>query len=145
MLVVRGANDKQESSVVVKERQKPIIKEFSVCNYYLVRGTSSAFKIYPYIKKRGKVTADVGNCVYDYNDINQKIVFSDNVDKNKRIVDGNVKLQSILFFVAMLVNMKLEDILNLERLFSICKIEIKKEVSLFEVFEIISNIASTND
>lgn len=145
MLVVRGANDKQESSVVVKERQKPVIKEFSVCNYYLVRGTSSAFKIYPFIKKRGKVTADIGNCVYDYNDINQKIVFSDNVDKNKRIVDGNVKLQSILFFVAMLVNMKLEDILNLERLFSICKIEIKKEVSLFEVFEIISNIASTND
>ena len=140
MLVVRGANDKIENSVVVKERQKPVIKEFSVCNYYLVRGTSSAFKVYPFIKKRGKVTADIGNCVYDYNDINQKIVFSDNVDKNKRIVDGNVKLQSILFFIAILANMKLEDILNLENLSSVCKCNIQKKVTLFELLELISNI-----
>ena len=40
----------------------------------------------------------------------------------------------------MLVNMKLEDILNLENLYSVCKCNIQKKVTLFELLELISSI-----
>ena len=37
-------------------------------------------------------------------------------------------------------NMKLEDILNLENLYSVCKCNIQKKVTLFELLELISSI-----
>ena len=63
MLVVRGANKAtQQLTRTISMSMKPKVKEFSLCDYYLVRGTEKAFKIYPFVKKeerRQKLLATV--------------------------------------------------------------------------------------
>ena len=141
MLVVRGAQNEGEKNTVLLEkaihRQK--IKEFSLCDYYLVRGTAEAFKVYPFVKKRGKTTEAVGNCVFEYDSDKQGIAFGEDVAENKRIVDGNIKLQSLLSFVAMLAGLGLDKILDVRNVITFKGRKIK-DLTLFELLERISSI-----
>lgn len=140
MEVVRGAiqQQKYKKDIIKTMVQKTVVKEFSLCDYYLVRGTKSAFKIYPFIKKRGKTTQAVGNCVYEYNEDKQKIVLGLDTNKNNLIINTNIKLQSILLFIAMLANIKIENVLNLSKLCSMSQIKEVNEITLFEVLELIA-------
>ncbi len=142
MEVVRGAYGypKIMSKNVVKVPSKPIITEISLCDYYLVRGTKNAFKVYPFVKKRGKATPAVGNCVYEYNEEKQRIVFSNDTITNYKLVDNNIKLQSLLSFIAMLADIRLDDILNLNKLKALAEMDIDDEITIFEVLELISVI-----
>lgn len=62
--------------------KKPIIKEFSLCDYYLVRGMAKAFKVYPFVKKRGRATEAVGNCVFEYDEDKKAIILGNDCEKN---------------------------------------------------------------
>lgn len=110
---------------------KPKVKEFSLCDYYLVRGTEKAFKIYPFVKKRGKATEAVGNCVFEYDEKRKPIILGEDYKKNRVLVYNNIKLQSILSFVAMLANINVDDLLNITKYG-------KPKVTIFEMLEMIS-------
>lgn len=142
MLVVRGAQNEGEKNTVLLEkaihRQK--IKEFSLCDYYLVRGTAEAFKVYPFVKKRGKTTEAVGNCVFEYDSDKLGIAFGEDIAENKRIVDGNIKLQSLLSFVAMLANISLDELLDIKR-YKVQKWTCKDRKKLF-LFDLLEEVGS---
>ena len=81
---------------------KPI-QEISLCDYYLVRGNSDAFSVYPFVKKKGKVTGGVSGCIYEYSSKQHPIIFTANTDKNIELVKRNTKLETIIGFSAMLL------------------------------------------
>lgn len=139
MEVVRGAKDCAENHDVLLDEaiDKLEVKEYSLCDYYLVRGTSKAFKVYPFVKKRGKATEAVGNSVFEYDENKQRIVFGEDVVENKKIVDSNIKLQSLFAFVAMLAGVGLYNILDVRNIASFKGSE-NNDVTLFELLEGIS-------
>lgn len=133
MLVVRGAKEMTQRQTKAKTiEKKPIVKEFSLCDYYLVRGTAKAFKVYPFVKKRGKATEAVGNCVFEYGENKKAIVLGEDNKKNHELINSDIKLQSLLSFVAMLANMNIDDLLNVETYG-------KPKVTIFEMLEMISD------
>ena len=114
MLVVRGANSlklqvKKAKSIV----KRPEVKEFSICDYYLVRGTEKAFRVYPFVKKRGRATEAVGNCVFEYDENKKPIILGDDCEKNHGLIYNDIKLQSLLSFAAMLANINIDELLNI--------------------------------
>ncbi len=132
MLVVRGANNATQKATKAKSMaMKPTVKEFSLCEYYLVRGTEKAFKIYPFIKKRGKATEAVGNCVFEYDENRKPIILGENLEKNHKLIYNDIKLQSLLSFVAMLANINVDDLLNITKYG-------KSRVTIFDILEMIS-------
>ena len=132
MLVVRGANNATQKATKAKSMaMKPTVKEFSLCEYYLVRGTEKAFKIYPFIKKRGKATEAVGNCVFEYDENRKPIILGENLEKNRKLIYNDIKLQSLLSFVAMLANINVDDLLNITKYG-------KSRVTIFDILEMIS-------
>ena len=137
MMIVRGAHETSAGNTELKKapQQKLAIKEFSLCDYYLVRGTSVSFKVYPFVKKHGKSTQAVGNCVYEYNEKAQKIIFDTDTEKNHAIVNANIKLQSLFSFVAMLADISYDDILDIKKL---CPVNDLSNMTLFEMLEAIS-------
>lgn len=137
MMIVRGAHETSSDNKELKKapQQKLAIKEFSLCDYYLVRGTCISFKVYPFVKKHGKSTQAVGNCVYEYNEKVQKIIFDTDTEKNYAIVNANIKLQSLFSFVAMLADISYDDILDIKKL---CPVNDLSNMTLFEMLEAIS-------
>lgn len=142
MVVVRGAttsmsNSKQECQ---EQKKMPIIQDVSLCDYYLIIGHRKRFKIYPFIKKRGKVTDCVGNCVFEYDEAIKKVEFTEDAKQNLQELEGNIKLQSIITFAAMLANIKITDVVNINKLQEMSDSEKKSSESIFDVFDMISKI-----
>lgn len=142
MVVVRGAttsmsNSKQECQ---EQKKMPVIQDVSLCDYYLIIGHRKRFKIYPFIKKRGKVTDSVGNCVFEYDEAIKKVEFTEDAKQNLQELEGNIKLQSIITFAAMLANIKITDVVNINKLQEMSDSEKKRSESIFDVFDMISKI-----
>lgn len=142
MVVVRGAttsmsNSKQECQ---EQKKMPVIQDVSLCDYYLIIGHRKRFKIYPFIKKRGKVTDSVGNCVFEYDEAIKKVEFTEDAKQNLQELEGNIKLQSIITFAAMLANIKITDVVNINKLQEMSDSEKKSSESIFDVFGMISKI-----
>ena len=142
MVVVRGAttsmsNSKQECQ---EQKKMPIIQDVSLCDYYLIIGHRKRFKIYPFIKKRGKVTDSVGNCVFEYDEAIKKVEFTEDAKQNLQELESNIKLQSIIAFAAMLANIKITDVVNINKLQEMSDSEKKSSESIFDVFDMISKI-----
>lgn len=142
MVVVRGAttsmsNSKQECQ---EQKKMPVIQDVSLCDYYLIIGHRKRFKIYPFIKKRGKVTDSVGNCVFEYDEAIKKVEFTEDAKQNLQELEGNIKLQSIITFAAMLANIKITDVVNINKLQEMSDSEKKSSESIFDVFDMISKI-----
>ena len=142
MVVVRGAttsmsNSKQECQ---EQKKMPIIQDVSLCDYYLIIGHRKRFKIYPFIKKRGKVTDSVGNCVFEYDEAIKKVEFTEDAKQNLQELEGNIKLQSIITFAAMLANIKITDVVNSNKVQEMSDSEKKSSESIFDVFDMISKI-----
>ncbi len=139
MMVVRGATQEVPVMKTIepeKPKEEPI-REFSLCDYYLVRGTSKAFKIYPFVKKRGKATDAVGNCVYEYDEQKEKIVLTSQTHENEAIINKHIKLQSIISFAAMFAQTSMRSVINTNNLYSLLGKKREKQTSLFALFEMI--------
>ena len=115
-------------------------RNWFLCDYYLIRGNSDKFKGYPFVKKRGKITGAVVNCIYEYDAKLRPITFTENTTENVWMVDSETKLQTIIAFSAMLLRMPVNEILDLENLCYISQTEIVKKTGLFEVLKMISKI-----
>ncbi len=141
MMIVRGASKEPVApEIVVQEKKEEEVKEFSLCDYYLVRGTSKSFKIYPFVKKRGKTTEAVGNCVYEYDEQKEKIVLTSQTNKNEELINQHIKLQSILSFAAMFAQSPLRSVINTNNLYSLLGKKREKETSLFTLLEMIDEL-----
>lgn len=142
MMVVRGALGNFPTIGIKEELVSvpPPVEEISLCDYYLIRGNCDNFKVYPFVKKRGKVTGAVVNCIYEYDAKLRPILFTDNTTENVKIINGETKLQTIITFSAMLLRMTVNEILDLENLCHISQTETVKEAGLFDVLKMISKI-----
>lgn len=142
MMVVRGALGNFPTIGIKEELVSvpPPVEEISLCDYYLIRGNCDKFKVYPFVKKRGKVTGAVVNCIYEYDAKLRPILFTDNTTENVKIINGETKLQTIIAFSAMLLRMTVNEILDLENLCHISQTETVKEAGLFDVLKMISKI-----
>lgn len=142
MVVVRGAITATADSIqeVQKQKMLPVIQEMSLCDYYLIIGHSKRFKVYPFIKKRGKATDSVGNCVFEYDEATRKVEFTEDAKQNLQELESNIKLQSIIAFAAMLANIKITDVVNINKLQEMSDSEKKSSESIFDVFDMISKI-----
>ena len=139
MVVVRGATS-STTDCVQEQKETCVIQEVSLCDYYLIIGHSKRFKIYPFVKKRGKATDSVGNCVFEYDEATRKVEFTEDTKQNQQELEGNIKLQSIITFAAMLANIKVADIVNINNLQKMSDSEKKSSGSIFDVFVMISKI-----
>jgi len=145
MLVIRGAaSSKPDGKRSHQEPKAPMIKEISLCDYYLVIGHNISFKVYPFIKKRGKTTDEVGNCVFEYDETKNKVVFTEDTERNKQTLNDNIKLQSIVAFASMLANISVDDVVNINKLQEMSGSEKKDEENLFDILEMISKIYKNN-
>lgn len=142
MVVVRGATTATADSIqeVQKQKMLPVIQEMSLCDYYLIIGHSKRFKVYPFIKKRGKATDSVGNCVFAYDEATRKVEFTEDAKHNQQELEDNIKLQSIIVFAAMLAKIKIADVVNINKLQEMSDSEKKSFESIFDVFDMISKI-----
>lgn len=142
MLVVRGARTFKASSQqhLAAEIKAPVIKEISLCDYYLLIGNRERFKVYPFIKKRGKVTDAVGNCVFEYEETKRKIEFTDDVGGNMQIIKNNIKLQAILTFVASLAKISVNDMLDICKLQEMSISAKRQTETLFDLLEMVSKV-----
>lgn len=143
MLVVRGAfRDFATKDTTPKASHGTTlqIEEFSLADYYLVRGHRLNFKIYPFIKKKGKRTEAVGNPLYEYKAALNPIIFWRNAAKNKEMVNSNIKLQTILSFSAMLLKIDVEYIYDIDKLAQLTNTTVGETASIYEVIKMLGKV-----
>lgn len=139
MLVVRGANKSAAAAMAKAPKHEPI-REIYVCDYYLVRGTPDKFQVFPLVKRAGKITGGLSNCVFEYDSKQEKIVFTDSLIRNMNTVKTHRKLHTILSFAAALAKQDLRTILNTKQLYEMCGKTAEKQTSIFRLFELINQI-----
>lgn len=144
MMVVRGASS-EIPKTPDRTKQAPAllpIEEISLCDYYLIRGNAEKFKVYPFVKKKGKTTGAVGSCIYEYDAAKRPVTFTIDAKKNVMLVDGDTKLHTLIAFPAMLLNKTEIEQLDLSNLCRISHSDNVTEAGLFEVLKMISKIKS---
>ena len=144
MMIVRGASDEilKTSNYANKVTATLPIEEISLCDYYLIRGNAKKFKVYPLTKKKGKTTGAVGGCIYEYDAEERPVTFTHNVKENMILMDGDMKLRTLIAFSAMLLNKTISEILDLDNLCCISQSDYVTEAGLFEILRMMSKIQS---
>lgn len=138
-------SDSIESFVQPASEEKPQVtdppvEEFSVADYYLVRENKLKFKIYPFTKKRGKSTAGVAGCIYEYDGAVNPIVLGSDVAHDSLIISENIKLETVLSFAATMLKINMSDIFQYDKLAEQTGSSIGKTVSLFELLKMMSKL-----
>ena len=147
MMVVRGASSLVSSSLsctaVAHEASRsevlPVL-EFSLCNYYLVRGNAEKCRIYPFVKKKGRTTEAVNGCVYEYDGVTAGMILSDCRNENLKMIEGDSRLYAILSFVAMLLKRNLRELLDLDFICRELDRNKIKSVNLFDWLLMVSQL-----
>lgn len=142
MMIVRGANsnivNETETNDNSETSKKFQIEEFSVANYYLVCGTRLSFKIYPLMMKKGKSTGGIGSCVYEYT--NEKpIIFWHDSKVNFETLNKNVKLQTILMFVANRLGIDINNIYDIDALSTLTNTPIGECITIFDLLKLLND------
>lgn len=147
MSVIRNITIKEQESTpqlpILKTdtcEKEPPVEEFSVADYYLVRGNSLRFKVYPLIKKRGKNTAGVASCVYEYDSANNPIVLWNDASRNEATIKDDIKLETILSFAAMMLKINISIIYDYQKLAESAGIQVGETISLFDLLKLMSNL-----
>lgn len=144
MMVVRGSM-KVPHHESDKQKKVPIVEniEFELADYYLVRGNKEHFRVYPFIKKRGKNTEGVANCIYVYDSTCSKIEFGQEPRENIAILAANIKAHTLVTFSLSMMGLQLKDVLNLYKLGKLVGKQLPNQVGLFELLQYISEIRQT--
>lgn len=131
MMIVRGYGnlDEQQTDNDVAQDES-----FKLCDYYLVNGNEHNFSVYTLFKKKGKLTGEVGNAVYQYNENDGKFAFSPDVSKNIALLKVNSKLKSVLLFSASICG------ISQEELFKLDGVNPEDGISAFNLLKIIAKV-----
>lgn len=81
---------------------------------------------------------------FEYDEAIRKIELTEDTKQNLQELEGNLKLQSIIAFAAMLAKIKIDEVVNISSLQEISNSEKKSSESIFEVFDMISKIYQNN-
>lgn len=111
MMIVRGCGNPDEQQ---KDNDVAQDESFKLCDYYLVNGNEHNFSVYTLVKKKGKLTGEVGNAVYQYNENEGKFAFSTDASKNVALLKVNSKLKSVLLFSASMCGISQEELFKLD-------------------------------
>ena len=143
-MIFRGASDEilKTSNCVNKVNAALPIEEISLCDYYLIRGNAEKFKVYPFVKKKGKITGAVGGCIYEYEAEKRPVTFTHDEKENMLLVDGDTKLSTLITFSAMLLGKSVTELLDLDNLCCMSHSDDVAEASLFDVLKMMSKIES---
>lgn len=143
MMIVRGISSKNVEEIDTTDNPESSNKiqneEFSVANYYLIRGTRLSFKIYPLKMKKGKTTGGIGSCVYEYTN-ERPIVFWHDSMVNQETLNKNVKLQTLLQFIASRLSIDINNIYDIDVLSKLTGTTIGESISLFDLLNLLSKI-----
>lgn len=142
MMVVRGASDDIPQSAIAAKNAPASspTEEMSLCDYYLIKGNVHKFKVYPFVKKKGKNTGAVGSSIYDYDSERHVVKFTEDVAENMKLVSSDIKLHTLIAFSAMLLKKTVNEILDLAILSRLSHSKHVKDVGLFEMLKMISKI-----
>lgn len=134
MLVIKGGNGIDSKSQEASHQDKAVkqqVVEFSLCDYYLVHGNRERLSVYPFIKKRGKLTQDVGNCLFEYDATKTPLSFTLDTENNLNQLACIPKAQAIVSFAALLCKKPLRNILDLNHANDLPR----ESISLFDLFQ----------
>lgn len=134
MLVIKGGNGMDSTSLHPTRQGKTAkqpVEEFSLCDYYLVHGNRERLSVYPFIKKRGKLTQDVGNCLFEYDAYKTPLSFTLDTENNLHQLACIPKAQAIVSFAALLCKKPLRNILDLNHANDLPR----ESISLFDLFQ----------
>lgn len=113
------------------------VEEFVLSDYYLVRGNQLKFSIYPFIKKKGKATEAVGNAVFDYL---TPIVLTTNIEENKKEIEKNIKLHSLLMFTVQRIGLSMDEVFDLKILADKSNSRYMRTATLFDILKMMSKV-----
>lgn len=141
MIVIRGVGLENNSSDTKNEETKerifkPTITEFALCDYYLVIGNENKFKVYPFVKKKGHLTANVGNCILSYSK-EKNIVLTNDTSKNLLLFKNNFKESVLIKFLGTLVNQNIKQLVNISELQILVGQEVDTEISFWKFLQLI--------
>lgn len=131
MIIVRGVG-----SLDGGQKGNETIQDefFQLCDYYQVSGNERNFSVYTLVKKKGKLTGEVGSVAYQYNENDGNLSFSADISKNVALLNVNSKLKSILLFSASMCG------ISQEELFKLNGVNPKEGISIFNLLKIIAII-----
>lgn len=121
MMVIRGVGAEEQivvaSNNVEEYEASPMpITEFSLCDYYLVIGNKDKFKLYPFVKKRGRPTEQVGNCVYAYDKNQKELILTSDHHSNLELINHHSKEKNLLIFLGTLVERNYMQLLDIDKM-----------------------------
>lgn len=140
MMVVRGAGSHDRIHCGTDSpTNADVVREFYLTNYFLVRGNSSLFRVYPLQMKRGKLTDGVGKYLLEFDVKLQNIRLGTDTNENLRSIAVNAKLQSIIGFAASRCGLTLRNVCDLRN-----AVRPGQSISVFELLETIEKVYQTN-
>lgn len=131
MIIVRGVGSLdggQKGNETIQD------ESFQLCDYYQVSGNERNFSVYTLVKKKGKLTGEVGSVAYQYNENDGNLSFSADISKNVALLNVNSKLKSILLFSASMCD------ISQEELFKLNGVNSEEGISIFNLLKIIAII-----
>lgn len=131
MIIVRGVGSLdggQKGNETIQD------ESFQLCDYYQVSGNERNFSVYTLVKKKGKLTGEVGSVAYQYNENDGNLSFSADISKNVALLNVNSKLKSILLFSASMCD------ISQEELFKLNGVNSEESISIFNLLKIIAII-----
>lgn len=139
MIIVRGVG---EAEVIIAEdkvehKVPQTITEFSLCDYYLVIGTKNKFKLYPFVKRNGKLTDHVGNCLYAYDKVDNEIVFTNDHVVNLKLIDQHSKEKDLLVFLGSFVGKTYKQLLNINQMQDLIGVTLTDSLSFYELLQLV--------
>lgn len=112
-------------------------EEFIVANYYLVRGTTDRFKIFPCHMKKGRLTQGVGNPLFEYDSDEDAIIFDEDSKQNLETLKAYPKLMNHIQFACALKGINTAQATNPEFVSE----ELKDEDGIYGPFEVLKTLA----
>lgn len=145
MLIIRALRNENgkvdiHSALFGDDNSFQKIEDFELADYYLVRGNSLKFGIYPFIKKRGKRTEGISGCVFEYDYSQMPIKLDADPEQNESILKEFTKLYAVISFAAMLLKIDLSEIYKIDYLASKLGYSRKESYSLFDLFKMLGSV-----
>lgn len=133
-------SNSESADVIKPDKSAQVVEEFSVADYYLIRGNKLRFKIYPLTNKRGKCTSGVEGCIYEYDGTQNPIVLWNDAVQNSFLIRNDLKPETVLSFATMLLKINMPDIYQYDKLAAKIGMATGETLSLFDLLRMMSKL-----
>lgn len=140
MSIIRKGSVCIDASSVDDKEIMDLTEDFAVADYYWISGNSKKFKIYPLVKKRGRLTGTMGNCILEYDAEQIPLSFTYNTEDNFRQIGCEANIKIVLQFAVSLMGLRLSDVMNFNRLSSLCNKEMPAALTCFQLLKLLSTV-----